>query len=844
MNLTAVPVRFLADGIERKGEPVTRGIPFPKGLLRQPHHLICKNPSGKIVPLQVRGLEQWSDGSWKWVLCDWRVDVTDSATYLVEIVNQPCLHTCVSPTPAYQINDKFPDGKPTLIDEHGNDLELSYESENVVEEAGELRISLKKTGYFSRFGKRVARLIQRTSYFPKLNIARVQITLHNFRKAIHPGGLWDLGDGGSLHFKSFGISYAIGDEDHISGNLSAEIGIPFQPFVSPLELYQDSSGGENWRSTNHINKDRRIPLLFQGYRLRNGKKESYGKRATPIVTAEGSKQKISVSVPQFWQNFPKSIELHAGNLNVALFPTLSEGSHEIQGGEQKTHVYYLAYGSDGISTDALAWTRKSLVGIIDPSWIEKTFAISYLTAPGEDEEAYQSLVNSAIEGNDTFESKREVIDEYGWRHFGDIYGDHEAILHTEFGPKPRISHYNNQYDPIAGFTYQWLRTGDRRWYAMMDELAFHVRDIDLYNTDEDKSAYNHGLFWHTYHYVDADTGTHRSYPKNGSVPPTQKPVPGGGPGSEQNYAHGLLLHYFLTGDFSSKEACIGMAQWVVDMDDGSKTVFRHLSKSDTGVASASRSPDYQGPGRGSGNSLATLLDGYRLTGDRVFLKKAEVIIRRVIHPRDDIQRLIGMTLGGKDYVDAENRWFYVMFLQSLGKYLDIKFEKNELDENYAYAQASLLHYARWMLDNEYPYLDRPEILEYPTETWVAQDIRKCEVFQFAALHAKDAEREAFIKKAEEYFAYVTKTLPEMPTKTLCRPVVILLGYGWSRFWHRRNPSVNRPAPKVAIEKFPPKPVFVPQKAIAMKRAKRIIASGLVIGFIGVIGLGILIYRSM
>jgi len=47
-----------------------------------------------------------------------------------------------------------------------------------------------------------------------------------------------------------------------------------------------------------------------------------------------------------------------------------------------------------------------------------------------------------IEGEHTFERKREVIDEYGWRHFGDIYADHEAVRHTK--PSPLVSHFNNQ----------------------------------------------------------------------------------------------------------------------------------------------------------------------------------------------------------------------------------------------------------------------------------------------------------------------------------------------------------------------------------------------------------------
>ena len=122
------------------------------------------------------------------------------------------------------------------------------------------------------------------------------------------------------------------------------------------------------------------------------------------------------------------------------------------------------------------------------------------------------MLDAAIDGPDTFDAKREVIDEYGWRHFGDIYGDHEAVFQK--GPTPLVSHYNNQYDPIAGFAYQFLRGGDPRWFRHMDELAAHVTDIDIYHTDRDKAAYNHGLFWHTYHYVDADLATHRSYPRS------------------------------------------------------------------------------------------------------------------------------------------------------------------------------------------------------------------------------------------------------------------------------------------------------------------------------------------
>src|SRR5438128_12315270 len=163
----------------------------------------------------------------------------------------------------------------------------------------------------------------------------------------------------------------------------------------------------------------------------------------------------------------------------------------------------------------------------------------------------------------------------------------------------------------------------------MDDLAEHVIDIDLYHTDADKAAYNHGLFWHTCHYVDADTSTHRSYPRAAGVC-------GGGPGCEHNYTTGLMLHHFLTGSPRSRRAVIELAQWVIDMDDGRKTVFRWLDRGDTGLASATVSPNYHGPGRGAGNSINALLDGYRLNGKPEFLAKLEQLIRRCVHPAENV----------------------------------------------------------------------------------------------------------------------------------------------------------------------------------------------------------------
>ena len=98
-------------------------------------------------------------------------------------------------------------------------------------------------------------------------------------------------------------------------------------------------------------------------------------------------------------------------------------------------------------------------------------------------------------------------------------------------------------------------------------------------------------------------------------------------------------------------------------------------------------------------------------------------------------------------LDAENRWSYTVFLQTLGKYLDYRADRGLVDERYAYARDVLLNYARWMAEHERPYLERPEQLEFPNETWAAQDIRKAAVFEFAARHARDETERATILAA-------------------------------------------------------------------------------------------------
>jgi hypothetical protein len=130
-----------------------------------------------------------------------------------------------------------------------------------------------------------------------------------------------------------------------------------------------------------------------------------------------------------------------------------------------------------------------------------------------------------------------------------------------------------------------------------------------------------------------------------------------------------------------------------------------------------------------------------------------------------------------------------------------------------------------MADHEYPYLDRPERLTFPTETRAAHEIRKSDVFCHAALHASGEERARFIERGRHFFRLSIDSLRSRPTRTLARPVIVLLSSGLMQPWLDANPSASAPPATRPDVTFGPRVPFMPQKQQALKRLKLLVAGG-------------------
>jgi len=832
--------------------PVRIGLPFSSGVsAEQLADLRLCSDSGPIPQSSPMPVASWSDGSIRWAWVEILADLSNNHRLELvttpeppQIPSLPSLQFVALAKPTnghleFQIQDSETQSKLPLLDASmeisgawGTTQILFDDPSNWSTQQNELGIAFETLKVFKDGNLPLPIEFRLNGKFWCTGQIDLAIAVRNPNPADHPGGNWDLGNPGSFYIQDLTLKLVLqGDSSRPELVVRETCDADLKTARDSIELFQASSGGQNWNSSNHIDRNRKIPMPFRGYRLCVDGAQSTAERATPYVAIESDGATLAVACKRFWQNFPMAIRANGKTIEVGLLPKESGYEHELQGGEQKTFEFAAYLGDAPAASLPLDGYLSDPYAVIDREYLESIgIFVEKSLGPLEDSAGvlYEQLVRQAIEGPDSFFVKREKIDEYGWRHYGDVYGDHEAVYHK--GPTPMISHYNNQYDCVQGFFYQFMRTGDPRWHEQMIAMANHAWDIDTYHTEQDKLLYNGGLFWHTYHYADADTAAHRSYPRSllqedhfesgkdldslGKTGAKLKKVygKGGGPAASQNYSTGWMYAYYLTGESRYRQAAINAADYIIRIEDASKTPFRWLSNHPTGYSTCS-SHEYYGPGRASANSTLALLTGYELSADRKYLDMAVSLMRRTVHPEQNLDRL--------DLLNAELRWFYTMYLQALCRLIEVlALEENQRDD-FIYAVGSLMHYARWMLKHERPILDTPEKLQYPTETWAAQDIRKWHVLAYAAKWAaNDQERQALMDRAEFFFHYCMETLDSFSTKSLCRPVVLLLNYGWQRTGLQNAPRIGYPVP--TEYRFGEFKAFVPQRAVAVGRAKKIL----------------------
>lgn len=794
-------------GIARSGEPIHLGVPLSKGALQTHEKLQLINSSNnEVIQCQSEPMVFWPDGSVRWLKLSFLVSQAPSTDLTLNLTKADA-EADQQPSPIqYRFEEnnlcvttglsefRFPMGElrwdtsqgaqaPAISQEvtvtttSGAHCSTVMDTNWHVTEAGPISATVSAEGSWQAPDQtRLARFRFSLRLFANSSTVELQTCIHNPRRAQHPGGLWDLGDPGSIHFRALTVHAKLSN----ASKTWLTPGLDQPKFESEagkqLYLYQDSSGGDHWHSRNHINAEGRITTSFRGYRVHNADELiQSGDRASPIAgLSNQAGQYVHGSMKHFWQNFPSAIGTKENVLILGLFPADTAYPYELQGGERKTQTAWLHYGED---SNALHWTQAPLVPTLDPEHYEKTDAFDWFETE-RPRDLLDDLIQEGLDGESNFFAKREVIDEYGWRNFGDIFADHETLYQAD-GESPYISHYNNQYDAIYGFARQFALSGDRRWFELMDDLARHVSDIDIYHTEEDRSEYNNGLFWHTDHYLDAHTSTHRTFSRHNKTSSTPGQT-GGGPAAEHCYTTGLLYHYLMTGNEDSRKAVFDLVSWMVALHEGEGGFFEQvfaLKKYELPKLQAflkGQSPTlHRFPfTRGTGNYLNALMDAWLLDPSGPWLSKVENVLDNTIHPSDEIQK--------RDLLSIETGWSYLILLTSVARYLRQRHQLIGKDEHWSYINLAFLHYIEWMEQNETLFLSASERLEYPNATWAAQDIRKSSIMFRGAVSCPE-KYEKYAKKGKIWFDNTLTYLAHSHERHYSRVQIILLqNHGFHR----------------------------------------------------------------
>ncbi len=550
------------EGVARTGEPVTFGVPLPKGLIQNTSRLVLRGPAGNTVPSAFRVANRWpADGSVQWVHCDFFADVAagNKSVYRLQLSNtsapvpRPPAELTVSQTPdrvtvnTGPVEFTVPRTGP-LLDAPGlkafdavlRSDERIYKasqwpaSDLVVEEQNALGVVLRRTGSHGWVNGREKALDYVVRIYAWAGKAHVRIVYSfvnrqgsNMSDFVRLDGLW------------------------LQATLTQQ---PAEPVR--IEQLSAEPHRPGWFNAGGI-----------GFGLR-----------------------------WFWQLYPKGFEVLADRtVRLALFPD-SARPQNIYAGVAKTHDVVISLDGKDLS----AHLDHPLHAAANPKWYTRdTGALGRLveSSPEAIQPEFWPVVKNydewLVASRDGVLAKRDrkfrfrgrELDEYGMLNFGDAM---HKLIADDTRPDFGIHWDTEYYDFPHTLFLHFFRTGDMTSFRTAVEAAAHLADVDISHYDP-KNGYagaprtgpglNH---WTRYSNGEFEAGGTWAFYKN----------------------EGLLDRWLLTGDHWSRDVGRASADWGVSYN---------------GL-------DLQSNTRSIGHGLFAQMKAYEVFGDRKYLDRVNWII--------------------------------------------------------------------------------------------------------------------------------------------------------------------------------------------------------------------------
>ena len=229
--------------------------------------------------------------------------------------------------------------------------------------------------------------------------------------------------------------------------------------TSPLRLFQVDD--ENYR--------------IEGAEAKGSKAPGWGQIQDDVGT-------IAIALRDFWQQWPKSIEVDSGKLAIGLFPKFQKGTfshmkpwykyqylfddnhYRLRTGQAPRWQIWLDFSGDG---DALAkFANAPLVPSAEPAAAISTGVWGYVAPAGSPGMAeYDNWAENLFDNG--YCNSIKVQRDYGQMNWGDWFGERGC----NWG--------NHEYDTPKHILAQFARTGDPKYFYVGDTAARHTSEVDV-----------------------------------------------------------------------------------------------------------------------------------------------------------------------------------------------------------------------------------------------------------------------------------------------------------------------------------------------------------------------------
>ena len=437
-------------GVARRSEPVTFGVPLPKGLANDTARLRLYDAAGKMVPAAFHVVNRWwDDGSVQWVHTDFLADAAASgkAVYHLKLSDEP------APAPA----------APVRVEVEGGDIRV---------DTGAARFVAHRTGAFlDAPGLKGADLVLRTDerFYKASQWQDTQLVVEEaspLKVVLKRTGShgWADGQDKALDYTLRIVAWAGQPGVRLIYSFVNRQGKAMSDFVRLDGLWLE---GKLEKPAPPVKVDQ----LNAGPR-RPGWFEAGG---------------LGIGLKWWWQLYPKGFEVTGdGRMRLAIVPD-SGRPQNVYMGVAKTHEMLLSLDGRNLS----AQLDSPLYAVAAPKWYTRdTHALGRLveSSPEAIREEYRPLVRKydewLVKARDAVLARRdrgydfrgEHHDEYGMMDFGDA-------MHMVVSDTSRVDygvHWDTEYYDFPHTLFlHFFRTGDMQSFRTAIEAAAHFADIDI-----------------------------------------------------------------------------------------------------------------------------------------------------------------------------------------------------------------------------------------------------------------------------------------------------------------------------------------------------------------------------